>query len=399
MPSSERASRQVPLNLPLLSAASALLAAAVGASYVYVDLSLNRMGVSATAIGFNAAMPALAWLLATPLMPWALRRFDPRSLLRGLLAVATVAILCFPVLADRDAWMVLRFLFGGGTGMVFRLLEYWINAASPASHRGRNVGIYAVAFSTGAMVGGMVTPMVGVTGWPPVWMMAALTLVAGVLLAAVRGAPPPITEKTSWADRRFWRGGALVALLGVLVLGMFEAVMYTLMPIYSIRQGLADQWAVWCAAAAIAGQIVMAAPIGILADRWGKLRVVMWSAALAMATPIVIPYAAQAPELLLVVMMVWGGFGGSLYNVTLAMLADDFRGAELASANAAFGTLYAIGSLCGPPLHGLAMDAWDPQGLMVSSASMFALFLCVSFWHSWQAKTFGTRPSSLFNAD
>lgn len=398
LPSSDHARLETPLNLPLLSAASAVLAAAVGASYAYVDLSLNRMGVSATAIGFNAAMPALGWLLATPLMPWALRRFNSKALLLGLLACATLAILCFPAMPDPDVWMVLRFLFGGGTGMVFRLVEYWINAASPASHRARNVGIYAVAFSSGAMTGGMVTPLVGVEGWPPIWMIAALAAATGVFFAVVRGGPPPIGEKTSSAGRQFYRGDVLLALSGVLVLGMFEAVLYTLMPIYSLRLGLADHWAVWCAAAAIAGQIVMAAPIGMLADRYGKVRVVAWSAALAMAVPVVIPTAAHTPELLLLVMMVWGGFGGSLYNIPLAMLADHFRGAELASANAAFGTVYAFGSLCGPPLHGLAMDAWNPQGLLVSSACMFALFLCVATWHAWQVRA-GSKPASLFNAD
>lgn len=377
-----------PLRLALLSVASALLAAAVGASYAYVDLSLNRMGLTATAIGLNAAMPALGWLLATPLMPWALRRFNSKMLLLGLLAVAAVAALCFALWTQAAAWLLLRFLFGGATGMVFRLVEYWINARSPAHHRARNVGIYALAFSTGAMTGGMAAPLVGVAGWPPVVMMAALTAAAALVFLILDHGPPAIGAPTPWMDQRLLRGEALVALSGVLVLGMFEAVLYTLMPIYSVRLGLADHWAVWCTAASIAGQIIVAVPIGVLADRHGKTRLVMWSAALAVAIPFVIPLCLGNPPLLLLVMMVWGGFGGSLYNVTLAMLADHFDGGELACANAAFGTVYAFGSLCGAPLHGLAMDAWNPHGLMVSAALMFALFLGLSLWRSAR-----TRPS------
>lgn len=374
------------LNLPLLSIASALLAAAVGASYAYVDLSLNRMGVSATAIGLNAAMPALGWLLATPLMPWALRRFNPKVLLLGLLAVAIVAILGFPAMPDPDVWMVLRFLFGGGTGMVFRLVEYWINAASPESHRARNIGIYATAFATGAMIGAAVTPMVGVEGWPPIGMMAVLALAAGMVFAVIRGGPPAIESTPSNGNWRLYRDGTFIALFGIFVFGLFEAVPYTLMPVYAVRLGLADHWAVWCASAAIGGQIVMAFPIGILADRFGKIRVLAGSAIVALAIPAIIPTTTHSPEFLLVAMLVWGGFAGSLYNVALAMLADRFRGAELAAANAAFGTLYALGNLVGPPLHGLAMDWRDPQGLMVSAASLFGLFLCVLFWHSWRAR-------------
>lgn len=381
------------LNLPGLSAASFLLAVSVGASYAYVDLSLNRMGASATAIGLNGAMPALGWLLGTPLMPWALRRFNPKGLLLGLLACAIVAVSAFPLIPDETVWMVLRFLFGGGCGMVFRLVEYWINAASPGNHRARNVGIYATAFAVGAMVGALIIPLVGLSDWPPVVMMVALAAMAGLVFAFIRGGPPRIEVSTglSW---RFYRGGAFLAFFGVLVYGLFEAVPFTLMPVYSVRVGLADQWAVWCAAAAMGGQVLMAAPVGILADKFGKIRTIIWCAAAALVVPAIIPQVLQAPEFLLVVMVVWGGFAGSLYNITLAMLADSFEGAELAAANASFGTLYALGSLCGPLLHGLAMDAWNPQGLMVSAAVLFLLFLLVVVWHSarmrsapWTAET------------
>ncbi|WP_141400361.1 MFS transporter [Magnetospirillum sp. 15-1] len=95
----------------------------------------------------------------------------------------------------------------------------------------------------------------------------------------------------------------------------------------------------------------------------------------SLVIPAAIPQTVQTPEVLLVVMIAWGGFAGSLYNISLAMLADRFKGTELAAANAAFGTLYALGNLFGPLLHGMAMDWANPQGLMVSAALLFALFL------------------------
>ncbi|OJX75910.1 MFS transporter [Magnetospirillum sp. 64-120] len=368
------------MNLPLLSVASALLAAAVGVSYVYVDLALNRMGVSATAIGVNAAMPALGWLLATPLMPWALKRFPAKALLLGLLVLAVCAILCFPLLPDATLWLGLRFVFGGGTGMVFRLVEYWINGASAQTHRARNIGIYVMAFASGAMVGGMVTPSVGVDGWPPIVMIAGLTVASALVFAILPGSPPAVEAVARLSLRRLLASGAFVALFGILVYGMFEGVPYTLMPVYVVRQGLDDQWALWCAAAAIGGQIVMAVPAGILADRYGKGKVATASAACALIIPAFIPTAVAFPQALLGLMLLWGGFAGALYNVTLAMLADHFHDSELASANAAFGTLYALGSLCGPPVHGMAMDAWNPQGLLVSAGALFAVFLGGWLW-------------------
>lgn len=371
-----------PLPLVRLCLASALLAGASGASYAYVDLSLNAWGLSASAIGINAAMPALAWLLATPLMPWALRHFSPRHLLLGLLAVIAAAITCSPLFHDPGAWLVLRFLFGGSLGLVFRLVEYWINATAPEAHRARSVGLYAMSFGAGAMAGASVIPLIGVDGWPSILLMVALTGAATLIFALTGGGPPRVEGPPVRIGSRFCRHHGGLAVCAALIFGMFEAVSYTMMPVYAIRLGLPEHWAVWCAAATIGGQIVMAAPTGILADRYGKVRVMTGAATLAALIPALIPHTTHAPPLLLITMLLWGGVAGTLYTVALALLADQFRGADLAAANAAFGTLYAIGSLSGPLLHGVAMDLWPAQGLMVSAAAQFCAFLCAVLIYS-----------------
>lgn len=374
------------LKIARISIASALLAAAVGGSYAYVDLSLNRMGVSATAIGLNAAMPALGWLLGTPLMPWALRRFPPRGLLLGLLAAAMLAVCLFPVFPRQDSWMALRFVFGGGAGLAFRLVEYWIGAGSPPDRRGRYVGIYSAAFAAGAMCGAGIMPAIGLEGWPPVLAIAGLTGASILAFAAVGSAPPAVAPSPGRGGGVTLTGAAFVALAGGLAIGLFEAVPYTLMPVYTVRLGLEENWGVWTASAFLLGTLLFPALAGHAADRKGKMPVIVLCAAGALAIAPVVPQVAHIPQALLAVMVLWGGFGGSLYAVSLAMLADEFEGPDLAAANAAFGTLYAMGSLCGPPLHGLAMDWSDPQGLMGSAATLFALFLVAVLWPARRAR-------------
>ena len=366
-----------------LSVTSALLAAAVGASYAYADLSLNRLGASATAIGLNAAMPALGWLLATPLMPWALKRLNSKGLLLGLLVTAMVAALAFPLSDHPSLWMILRFLFGGSAGAVFRLIEYWINTSSPETQRARYIGVYANVFCFGAMMGATTLSAVGPEGWPPALLMAALVLTSAVPLALLRKGPPAIAAVPRW-DWRLTGYPALgrIAILGGLIFGLFEAVPYTLMPVYALRSGLTEDLAMWTASAFLLGAWLFPIPMGMAADRFGKLRVISVNTLAAMAVPLFVPQATQQPETLIACMVLWGGFASSIYTVALAVMADHFQGAELASANAAFGTLYAAGSLCGPLLHGLAMDWHDPQGLMESAVLLFLIFLGSAAWLS-----------------
>lgn len=369
-------------DMAWLCLASMLLAAGVGASYAYIELSLNRMGQTATAIGANAAMPALAWLLATPLMPWALRRFPPRRLLLGLLAVAAVTILALPLWPDPVAWMGLRFVFGGATGMTFRLVEYWVGAASPETHRGRNVGLYSAAFAAGAMVGAGLAPLIGLAGWVPVVDISLVTILAALAFLRPRAGLPAVRTPPRLSPRRLLAGAAFLAVLCGLATGLAEAVPFSLMPVYAVRVGMGEDWAAWTASAYLAGSLVFPVPLGQAADRFGKARLVVLCAAAALVVPFVLPATVTQPPVLLALMVVWGGCGGSIYAIGLAMLADCFDDADLAGANAAFGTLYALGSLAGPLIHGQAMDWRDPQGLMVSAACLYVLFLAVAIWHS-----------------
>lgn len=374
------------LNMSAISTATALLSAAVGVSYIYVDFSLNRMGASATAIGLNASMPALGWLLATPLLPLALRRFDPKLILLGLIAVAVVSLFGFPLLADQGAWLGLRFLFGGSLGMVFRLIEYWISAASPDHHRGRNVGIYAAIFCAGAALGAGGAPTVGTQGWAPVLLMLGLLGGALAVLAVQKSAPPRILALPRNPLKSF-DGPAFIAVAGGLVFGMFEAIPYTLMPVYSLRVGLSENWAAGTASAFLIGAVLFPVPMGLLADHMPKRTLLALCAGAALVVPAILPATLAVPEVLLLAMLVWGGFAGSLYTISLAMLADHCHDADLAAANAAFGTLYAAGALAGPLMHGAAMDAWPAQGLMVSAGLLFAVFLGMMAWRPRLARS------------
>jgi len=355
----------------MVALASAFFAGAVAVSYAYVDLSLNRLGVPASLIGLNAAMPAVGWLIATPLMPWALRRLPPRRLMGGLLAVAALALVAFPLSSDLTVWMVARFLFGGGCGMAFRLIEYWINAASPEDRRARNVGLYSSAFGAGSVLATGFFPVVGIEGWAPALMILGLLATGGLVLMRCPGEPPPIgrlPRRTS----SFVAGPAMIAFVGILVFGLFEAVLHTLFPVYALHSGLTEDMAVWTVTAFLVGAALFQAPIGMLADRLGKRAMLIACACVALGMPTVVPFAVASPEGLLCLLVLWGGLAGAFYTISLALLADLFEGPELAGANAVFGTLYAAGSLVGAPVFGLSMDLWDPQGLMVAVFALIA---------------------------
>ncbi len=369
------------LNLPVLGLVTVILSAAIGASYVYVDLSLNRMGASAAAIGLNAAMPALGWLLATPFLPLLVHRRDTRAVLLALPCLAAAAMAGFALTDDQTAWLALRFVFGSSLGILFRLVEYWISAASAPDRRARNMGIYAALFCAGVAIGAGILPLVGLTGWPPVLLIIGLAAAGMAVLARLGGGPPGIAALPPRLMTGF-AGPSLVAITAAGLTGLFEAVPYTLMPVYAVRVGMAEDFAAWTTSAFMIGQVLFLVPLGLLADRINRIAVLALSGVIGLVSAVIMPAAIGDAAAMIAIILVWGGFAGSIYAVGLAMLADRMDGPDLAAANASFGTLYAGGALVGPPLHGLAMEWRDPQGLMASSALLFVVLLGLIAWQA-----------------
>ncbi len=372
------------LNLPVLGIVTVLLSAAIGASYVYVDLALNRMGASAAAIGLNAAMPALGWLLATPFLPLLVHRRDTRLVLLALPCLAAVAMAGFALTDDQTAWLVLRFVFGSSLGILFRLVEYWISAASGPDRRARNMSIYAALFCAGVATGAGILPLVGLTGWPPVLLIIGLAAAGLAVMAALRGGPPGIVALPQRLMTGF-SGPSLVAVAAAGLIGLFEAVPYTLMPVYAVRVGMTEDFAAWTTSAFMIGQVLFLVPLGLLADRINRLAVLALGGVVGLAATLALPAATGDGPAMIAIILVWGGFAGSIYAVGLSMLADRLAGADLAAANASFGTLYAAGALVGPPLHGLAMEWRDPQGLMETSSLLFVALLGLIAWQAMRA--------------
>jgi len=82
----------------------------------------------------------------------------------------------------------------------------------------------------------------------------------------------------------------------------------------------------------------------------------------------------------------WGAASIGLYTMALIRLGETFRPAELGPATAALILIIQIGSIAGPIVGGLGMDAWDPHGLVVVLAVASGLFCAFAIW---RYRTFG----------
>jgi MFS family permease len=125
----------------------------------------------------------------------------------------------------------------------------------------------------------------------------------------------------------------------------------------------------------MAGNILMQVPIGRLIDRLTAVRMLAICGLMGVGGCFALPAVAELGPVLWLVLAIWGGFIGGIYTVGLTLLGQAVPLARLASGNTAFIMVFEIGSLTGPPLAGVAMDLWNPYGMLAIVAAPLVVLL------------------------
>ena len=348
-------------NVIAAIAAITVFGFALGQMFPLLSLLLESRGYSDDVIGLNAAMSPAGILLASVVIPPLARRFGARNLALSAAFASALIIIGYKLFPSLGAWFVLRLLQGTTISTLFVLSEVWIVRYASGRHRGKIVSAYASVLAASFGAGPALIAWIGIEGWRPFIIGAAVLIAAMVPLSLVRENRNEIhgSEKQSllkFAPR------APFLLVAVAVFAIFDVATLSLLPVYAIRIGLDIAVAASILTVLIAGNVVLQFPIGWLADVLPKWSVMagcaLVTAVLCFAMPASMGTAWMWPLLLVV-----GAAGYGVYTVALSDLGDRFTGDELVQGSAAFATMWGAGALIGALAGGWTMAAFGPHGL------------------------------------
>ena len=377
--------------LAVAFAATAVFAFAVGLTYPLLSLLLELRGVDKAIIGLNAAMSPLSILLFAPAIPPLVRRFGARDVLLGATLVAALFMPMFRLLDALPAWFVMRLALGAALAVLFILSETWVVRHAGHRHRGKIIAAYDIVLSLAFGAGPALVGMVGVHGWLPFLLGAALLMLGMMPLLLLRRGEGDISADDDDDDNGDGDGDAdgaahglramarfvarePVLSLSVVAFGIFDVSLIALLPVYGLNMGLDLRTASYSLSALIAGNVLLQMPIGWLADQMSKRLLLGILAALAMVALALLPLAMGTPWMWPVLMLA-GAAGFGAYTLTLADLGDRYKGAALLRGTAAFGSLWGLGALLGSATSGALMGALGPHALPLYLALVFALLL------------------------
>lgn len=352
----------------------------MGLTYPLLALTLEARGHDTALIGLNAAMFPVGLITISFLVPRFVRRIGGVPFTLGCVVLTALALAALKLLPFIGAWFGLCLILGAATGGLFVVTEAWIMELATVETRGRVVAVYTSLLSLGFASGPLILAQVGIDGWLPYLIgigFAALGFAA--LTLARNGLPAPKQE--AHASIVSFLPLAPALLMAVVVFAVFDTSAMSLMPLYGLRHGLEEATANYALSVLIIGNVFLQFPIGWIADRIPRRRVMLACAAVTISGAVLLPDAMGTP-LMWPLLFFWGSSAFGVFTLALAELGDRFSGSLLLAGSAAFALFWGFGGIVGPPVAGAAMTALGPEGLPLILGASFLAFLVFAGWRS-----------------
>jgi MFS family permease len=337
---------------------------------------LKTRSASNIVIGLNHSTYYLGIALGSLTVPQLSRRLGRGCAPLGML-LSGLSLALFPWEGGFGGSLALR-LFNGLAGALCLVpLETLVSRASLNHQRTRNFSFYAVALTVGAAIG----IWAGNHFYRPgdTWAFTLgglLPIMAGVLLArmlptvARESETPPNTELLDWGRHFLSYGSAFYQ-------GFLEGGMLAFLSLYLISVGMSRDAAGMLFGVTMVGVIVFQVPVAWLADRAGRMPVLLSCYAIVAGGLVLVPLCEPSVWLVLCLFLL-GASSGALYPMALALLGDRLPPAKLARAYAWFLAMECAGSQLGAAIMGQARDWWGEASMF--GVGLVALAIVLGLW-------------------
>jgi len=341
-----------------------------------VALTLESRGIDAVIIGANSSMSPIGVILASALTPSLVRKFGTITVFYMGVGLSFLAMLAMPLVDNLAVWFGLRLLIGMGIAGPWVISETWINQASTVATRARIMAIYTSVLAAGFAVGPLLLATVGI-GTTIGFVLCAILFGTGALPIWWVRHHAPALDQAHKTPMLGILARAPTILGAAFVAGLMDAAIFSFLPIYGLRIGLAEQSAIALLSLFLIGNLLFQLPIGWLADKLNRRTVLAVCAGISAVGPIVVALVADNLLMAALPLLIWGGTAWSLYSIALAMLGDRFQGTALATGNAAFVIAFEIANVIGPPMAGGALELWPPHGLIAFMSAAGGVYFVI----------------------
>jgi len=290
----------------------------------------------------------------------------------GFASLLVAATAGFAATESPLAWTTLRLATGFGISGLFAVVESWLNLGTANERRARVFSIY-IMLQLGGLAAGQILLnarglgneflFLGATGF-------TLLAIAFMRFETVRNPPFEKTDKMGL--------GALArrspfGIAAVMLAGFAWAALMASAPALVESLGLSDGEKSLFMVVAIVGGMVTQIPIGSMADRMDRRRVLsMMAAAAALAS--LVGLIGSGLVTLLLFAATFGAATFPLYAIGVARVNERLQQSERTAASAGMIISFLVGAIAAPPLLAYAIELFGPAGYFAVLAVLHAVF-------------------------
>ena len=326
-------------------------------------------GVSSTLNGLNATGLYIGTLLISPFIEQPLRKYGYKPIIIFGGAIVFASLFLFPLWKSVLFWFVLRMLIGIGDHALHFATQTWITSSTPAHKLGKSMSIYGISFGLGFAVGPLFVPLVEISESLPFIVSSVLCLAAWSLVFFVKNEKPESLKgdanETGLSRYKYAIKYGWVAFLPPFIYGFLESSLNALFPVYALRKDFDLAFVSIILAAFSIGAITTQFPIGALGDKIGRRKVIVGGLISGGVFFFIGNLLEHSQTLVAVTFLVAGMCAGSMFSLGITYMADLTPKQLLPTGNLLCGIFFSLGSLSGPFLGGLYLEAFPNNGFLV----------------------------------
>ncbi|WP_299653553.1 MFS transporter [uncultured Jannaschia sp.] len=349
----------------LLGSAILLFAGGLNGMILPVRGGLEGFGAIALGLlGTGWAIGYVAGCLATPRLVAGIGHIRAFTLMSAL---AGMAVLLSLLLIHPAAWVVLRALSGFCFAGAAMIVESWLNERTEARLRGKVFGIYTMVGLAATTTGQMALTFAPIEGHVLFVLAGAFYCLSLVPVAlTTSGAPQPlVVVRLDLAG--LWRNSP-VAVFAAFMLGISNSSFFTLHVVYAEQVGLGLTVVALFAAVPVMAGALSQIPVGILSDRMDRRIVLLGLCLMAVAADAAFIFLAPHGQWTnLIVVALFGATSLAIYPVAMAHANDHAAPGAFIQTSGGILMVLGVGSIFGPLLAGVLMNALGPQALFYTT--------------------------------
>lgn len=350
-------------------------------------LQLGTAGESATMIGIVSSAYFIGLTLGALFNDRLILRIGHIRAYSSFAALIAATSLMQGLFYDTTWWMAMRLINGWAAVGVFLVIESWLLMAGDAKIRGRLLALYMIAFyGAGVLAQAALGEITGLGASAP-YMVAGMLAALSVLPIVILPQVSPVLDQVEPLKPRQLLGVAPTGLVGCFGSGVAIAAVYTLLPLYLQRIGLAVGEVGAMMAWVILGAMLLQYPVGRWSDRKDRQDVLITLAALCTVLSLVIGLLPANSVLLPAMLFLLGGCVFAVYPVSVSSAADRAPADALVPMIQGLLLINSLGSAMAPLAISPVMTSYGEVGLFWAFAVINLAMVSFFLWRR------GKRPA------